>query len=495
MAMATLVAAQNIVPKPQETKAGDDEPFELTARTRITIADETMRPIAEYLASHLEPATGFHLPIVMEKPAAGDIQLTNLYADANLGDEGYAINCGKPGVAISAPKLAGLFYGVQTLRQLLPPQIESRNKVADVKWTAPCVEIRDWPRFKYRGFMLDSCRHMQSIDTIKRQIDLMALYKLNRFHWHLTEDQGWRIEIKKYPKLTEIGAYRSETMGDGKRYGGFYTQDQIRDIVQYAADRYITIIPEIDMPGHMCAALASYPNLGCTGGPYAVRTKWGIEHDVLCMGNPETFEFVKGVLDEVCDLFPSDVIHIGGDECPRDRWKDCEKCQAKMKELGLKDEDGLQNYFTHWVAQYLETKKRRLQGWNEIMKGGDLPQTSIVHVWNNDNDAAIAAKSGRDVVYSRTSFLYFDYPWERVPMAKVYACDPVPADLSGDEAKHILGLQANLWTEHRPTDKSCDEFTWPRLAAMAEVAWSSAEKRDYAEFLSRMKNSQYQRSR
>jgi hexosaminidase len=491
--LATLAHAQTIVPKPQEITPGSDDPFELTGKTRITIVDESMRPIAEYLAARLEPATGFHPSIVMEQPAPGDIQLTNLYSEASLGDEGYSINCGKPGVVICAPKLAGLFYGVQSLRQMLPPQIESKTKVSDVKWTAPSEQIRDWPRFKYRGFMLDSCRHMQSLDYIKRQIDLMALYKLNRFHWHLSEDQGWRIEIKKYPKLAEIGAWRAETMGDGKRYGGFYTQDQIRDIVKYAADRYITIIPEIDMPGHMCAALASYPNLGCTGGPYAVRTKWGIEKDVLCAGNPETYEFVQNVLDEVCDLFPSDVIHIGGDECPRDRWHDCEKCQAKMKAEGLKDEDALQNYFTHWVAKYLETKGRRLQGWNEIMKGGDLPQTAIVHVWNNDNDTTAAAKSGRDLVYSRTSFLYFDYLWERVPMAKVYSSEPVPAGLSDDEAKHVLGLQANLWTEHRPTDKSCDEFTWPRLCAMAEVGWTNREKCDYADFLSRMKQSQYQR--
>ena len=211
------------------------------------------------------------------------------------------------------------------------------------------------------------------------------------------------------------------------------------------------------------------------------------------MGNPDTFTFVQGVLDEVCDLFPSDVIHIGGDECPRDRWKDCEKCQAKMKAEGIKDEDGLQNYFTHWVAKYLESKGRRLQGWNEIMKGGDLPMTSIVHVWNNDTDATAAAKSGRDVVYSRTNFMYIDYPWERVPMSKMYNCEPVPTDLSPDEAKHILGLQANLWTEHRPTDKSCDEFTWPRLVGMAEAGWSDGTKRDYADFLSRMKQSQYPR--
>jgi hexosaminidase len=493
MTLATIASAQDVVPKPQEITKGDDAPFVLSNKTRITIVDESMRPVAEYLAAKIAPATGYDLQIVMEQPAAGDIQLTNLYAEQKLGEEGYSLNCGKPGVVISAPKLAGLFYGAQTLRQLLPAQIESKTKVADVQWTAPCVTIRDWPRFKYRGFMLDSGRHIQSIDYIKRQIDLMSLYKLNRFHWHLSEDQGWRIEIKKYPKLTEVGAWRSETMGDGKRYGGFFTQDQARDIVKYAADRFITVIPEIDMPGHENAALASYPNMGCTGGPYQVRTKWGIEKDVLCAGNPETYDFVKGVLDEICDIFPSEVIHIGGDEVPRDRWHDCAKCQEMMKKNGIKNEDELQSYFTHYVAEYLATKGRRIQGWNEIMKGGDLPTTAIVHVWNNDNDTTAAAKSGRDVVYSRTSFCYFDYPWERVPMRKAYACEPIPSELSADDAKHILGIQACLWTEHRPDDKSCDQVTWPRLCATAEAAWTDADKRDYSDFLSRMTSSQYQR--
>ena len=484
--------AHAIVPKPQEMTGRADQ-FELHSDSRIVVSEEALKPIAQYLAEHLRPATGFDLPIVSGDTHKWDINLKTEHADAALGDEGYFINAGGAATAIEGAKPAGVFYGVQTFLQLLPPEIQSRSKVENVKWIAPSVEIRDWPRFAYRGFMLDSCRHMQSLDYIKRQLDLMALYKLNRFHWHLSEDQGWRIEIKKYPKLTEIGAYRSETDGDGKRYGGFYTQDQIREIVKYAGDRFITVIPEIDMPGHMMGALASYPELGCTGGSYAVRTKWGIEKDVLCAGNPKTYEFVQGVLDEVCDLFPSKVIHIGGDEVPRDRWHDCEKCQAKIKAEGLKDEDALQNYFTHWVAKYLESKGRRLQGWNEIMKGGDLPQSSIVHVWNNDKDTTAAAKSGRDVVYSRTSFLYFDYPWERVSMAKVYSCEPVPAELSPDEAKHILGLQANLWTEHRPTDKSCDEFTWPRLCAMAEIGWTAAPAHDYSDFMNRMKSSQYQR--
>src|SRR4051812_483168 len=339
----TPAIVPSIVPLPQDIKTSDEQ-FELTAKSRIVITDEALRPIAEYLASKLSPATGFNPQITAEDAKAGDIKLTTYYADEALGDEGYTLNCGNAGAVIIAPKPAGLFYGLQSLRQLFPPEIESKTKVKDVKWIAAGAEIRDWPRFPYRGFMLDSCRHIQSMDYIKRQIDLMALYKLNRFHWHLSEDQGWRIEIKKYPKLTEIGAFRDQTQKDGKRYGGFFTQDQIKEIVQFAADRSIVVIPEIDMPGHMMGALAAFPNLGCTGGPYKVRTEWGIEKDVLCAGNPETYKFVEAVLDEVCELFPSTVVHIGGDEVPRDRWKECEKCQAKMKAEGLSSEDALQNY-------------------------------------------------------------------------------------------------------------------------------------------------------
>ena len=484
--------APAIVPKPQQMQPTNGGQFSLNERTRIDAQSDELMPIAQYLSDHLKPATGFTCAVAQKANPPGEIQLV-LHDDPALGDEGYELDADKNGVRISAPYPAGVFYGVQTLLQLLPPQIESRSKIDGVQWNIPAVTIRDWPRFPYRGFMLDSCRHIQSIDFIKRMLDLMAMHKLNRFHWHLTEDQGWRIEIKKYPKLTEVGAFRDETMGDGKRYGGFFTQDQIRDIVKYAADRFITVIPEVDMPGHMCAALASYPNLGCTGGPYKVRTTWGIEPDVLCMGNPDTYTFVQDVLDEVMDLFPSKVIHIGGDECPRDRWHDCEKCQAKMKEEGLKNEDELQNYFTHWVAKYLESKGRRLQGWNEIMKGGDLPTSAVVHVWNNPAAETIAARAGHDVVDSRTSFMYIDYAWDRVPMAKMYSCEPVPSDLSGDDVKHILGLQANLWTERRPTDKSCDEFTWPRLCAMAEVGWTDAKLHDYNDFLSRMTQAHYQR--
>jgi hexosaminidase len=482
----------SVVPKPQQAKALDEQ-FELTNKTRIVIADESLQPIAEYLAAHLSRATGFSPQVVTESAKASDIHLTTMSSDRTLGDEGYTLSCGAAGVAISSPRATGVFYGVQTLRQLFPPQIESKSKVNDVKWIAPGVVIRDWPRFSYRGFMLDSCRHMQAMDYIKRQIDLMALYKLNRFHWHLTEDQGWRVEIKKYPKLTEVGAYRNQTQKDGKRYGGFYTQDQIKEIVRYAADRFIVTIPEVDMPGHMMGALAAFPNLGCTGGPYKVRTAWGIEKDVLCIGSPETFKFAEGVLDEICEMFPSNAIHIGGDEVPRDRWKACPKCQAKKRLLGLKNEDALQNFFTLHIAEYLESKGRRLQGWNEIMEGGDLLQSCVVHIWNNDKHTINAVKSGRDVVYSRTNFLYVDYPLEYMPLAKVYATEPVPAGLSREEILHITGPQANLWTEYLPTDKSCDEYAWPRLAALAEVAWTNAPKRDYLDFVSRMKQSQYAR--
>jgi hexosaminidase len=323
----------------------------------------------------------------------------------------------------------------------------------------------------------------------------MAYYKLNRFHWHLTEDQGWRIEIKKYPKLTEIGAWRDQTTGDGKRYGGFYTQDQIREIVAYAADRFITVIPEIEMPGHSSAALAAYPELACfPDRKYAVQTKWGVFDDVLCPSKPATWQYVQDVLDEVMTLFPGGTIHIGGDECPRTRWKQCPDCQALMNREHLANEDAIQNYFTRRVMGYLHDHCKRLQGWNEIMHGGALPSDVIVQAWNDETATARAAKAGNDVVVSFHDWTYLNFGPENIPMSKVYALEPTPSDIAQpDAAKHILGVQAQLWTEYRPTDESCDEYIWPRLCALAAIAWSPKESRNYDDFLRRLKSSQYKR--
>lgn len=486
-----MPAPVRVVPLPADIQTGDGS-FTLTPDTRIlTDPSDDARRVAALLADALRPATGYALPVQDRSAdvAAPAIVISTEGADAALGNEGYTLHVSREGVRISAPKAAGLFYGAQTLRQLLPPAIASETR-QEAEWSIPGVAIRDTPRFPMRGFMLDSCRHIQSVDFIKRTLDLLALYKINTFHWHLTEDQGWRLEIKKYPKLTEVGAWR----GEGKeRYGGFYSQDQIREIVRYAAERFITVVPEVDMPGHMLGALAAYPHLGCTGGPYKVRTKWGIEDDVMCAGRETTFEFVEDVLTEVMDLFPSKVIHIGGDESPRVRWKECPDCQERIRAEGLADEAALQNYFTRRVGAFLTEHGRRLMGWNEIMDGGDLPEDVIVHAWIGENTVARAAKAGYEVLDSMHQWYYFDYSYEKTSMAKTYEHDPLPEGLAPEEAGRVLGAQANLWTEYRPTEAAADEYTWPRLLAVAEMGWTPQGRRDWDAFRARLLEDQCER--
>lgn len=400
------------------------------------------------------------------------VRFERVTADPSLGAEGYTLDVEPNGIIIRAATEAGLFYGLQTLCQMVGADGE-----------VPLAHIADRPRFAHRGLMLDGGRHMQPIAFIKSYLDRMAELKLNRFHWHLTEDQGWRIQIDQYPELTRTGAFRTR---DGQRYGGFYTKEQIREVVAHAKSRFITIVPEIDMPGHMQAAVASYPNLGCTGETLPVRWDWGISDEVLCAGQESTYEFCEKVLDEVIDLFPdSPVIHIGGDECPKGRWKACPKCQEKIKSLGLKDEHALQLHFTARMARYLESKGRRLQGWNEIMEGGDLPPGVIVQQWNAPAAATQAANAGLDVVVSPTSHSYFDYPYSRIWVRKVYEFEPVPADLPGELHPRILGPQGNLWTEHLETSADVDYMTWPRAVAMAEVGWSVPERKSWDDFRKR----------
>jgi hexosaminidase len=493
----------NVVPRPARVEENPGAgSFTLTSRTRIIVPEnrDDVFAVATYLAEHLTSALG-DKPAIKSSNAGnkGAIIFTTSGADAMLGDEGYELVSSEDNVTIRAPRVAGLFYGAQTLRQLLPPQIESQRRISDVAWTVPPMRIWDKPAYVHRGFMLDSCRHFQSVDFIKRTIDRLALYKINRFHWHLTEDQGWRIEITRYPRLTEVGAWRDAPDGTGnspdhKKYGGFYAQDQIRDVVVYAEARHITIVPEIDMPGHMIAAIASYPNLACfPKKPYKVRTEWGISDDVLCPGKPGTYEFVTDVLSEVIDLFPSKVIHIGGDEAPRVRWKECAECQKMIASHGLKDEDALQNYFTKRIADFLRSRGRRLQGWNEIMHGGELAKDVIVHQWSEPSAATNAAKAGTDVVVSLHSFLYFDYDYKTTPIAKTYEFYPTPAGLNDIEAAHILGPQANLWTEHRVTEKDCDDYTWPRILAVAESGWTPRDQKNKDDFLNRLSADQCKR--
>ena len=408
------------------------------------------------------------------------------------------------GVTVEASAFGGFFYAIQTLKQMLPAEIYG-NKKAPAAWVLPYVSILDAPRFDYRGIHLDPCRHFWSIEETKRYIDIAATYKLNRLHWHLTEDQGWRMEIKKYPKLTEVGAWRSGTCigkdfdsSDGIRYGGFYTQDQMREIVAYAAERNITVIPEMDLPGHMVAALAAYPELGCTGGPYEVWTRWGVSEDVLCVGKEETFNFLEDVLTEMLDIFPSEYIHIGGDECPKVRWENCPLCQARIKELGLKAhgnitaEQELQCYVTARIQKFLNDHGRKIIGWDEILEG-NLAEGATVMSWRGTQGGIEAAKRGFDVIMTPNSHMYIDYyqSQERdkeplcigglVTVPRLYSYEPYEGMEPGTE-DHILGVQANLWTEYVTSPEFLEYMLLPRMCALSEVQWCNADRKDYARF-------------
>lgn len=404
-------------------------------------------------------------------------------------------------VTITAADPEGLFYGLQTLSQIVP-------NFEGSKVTFETVKIEDQPRFRYRGFHLDCGRHMLPVEFIKKYIDVMAHYKYNTFHWHLTEDQGWRIEIQKYPKLAEVAAYRNETVigyattktragrsYDGKRYGGFYTQQDIKDVVAYAAERFVTVIPEIEMPGHAQAALAAYPELGCTGGPYETAQTWGIFDDVFCAGKEGTFTFLEGVIDEVVTLFPSEYIHIGGDECPKVKWKTCPNCQKRMKSLGLKTEDELQSYFIQRMEKYVNSKGRKIIGWDEILEGGLAPNATVMS-WRGTEGGTKAAEAGHEVIMTPDEFVYLNYIQDTskteplaidifLPIEKVYSYDPCPP---GSSEKLTLGAQVNVWTEYIHNPDEAEYMIFPRAIAMSEVLWTPMERKDYRSFLSRMEN-------
>ncbi|HEX4850693.1 MAG TPA: beta-N-acetylhexosaminidase, partial [Puia sp.] len=397
---------------------------------------------------------------------------------------------------IAGDNAEGVFYGIQSLIQLLPVTPSKSLPIAQVK-------IEDHPRFEWRGLHLDVGRHFFSVDYVKKYIDFIALHKMNYFHWHLTEDQGWRIEIKKYPKLTEVGACRDGTIighapgtgNDSTRYCGYYTQEQVKDVIKYAAERYITIIPEIELPGHASAALTSYPYLGCTGGPYHVQEGWGIFNDVYCAGNDSTFQFLQDVLDEVIALFPSKLIHIGGDECPKTAWKSCPKCQKRIKDNNLKDEHELQSYFIRRMEKYINSKGRQIIGWDEILEGGLAPNAAVMS-WRGEAGGIAAAKQHHTVVMTPTTYVYFDYAQKRnedslviggfLPLEKVYNYEPLPKELSPDEQKYIIGAQANVWTEYIPSGSKLEYMIFPRLSALSEVLWSPKDLRDLKDFEKRL---------
>ena len=505
--MQNLPASISLIPQPAslETKPGS---FELTAATVLVAGSGTEAEVGR-LADLLRAPTGFELPVVTQTGAGPAIVFTLKPAlETSLGREGYRLVVASNSVEIEAATDAGLFYAGTTLRQLLPPEIcgATRRPAPPFEgWTVPCVVIQDSPRFVWRGLLLDVARHYLPLEDIKKFVDTMALHKFNQLQLHLTDDQGWRIEIKKYPRLTQVGSVRKESpargqrdQGDGTPYGPFfYTQEQMRDLVAYAQARHITILPEIEMPGHFLAALTAYPEYSCQGGPFAVRTRWGVEPDILCAGQDRSCQFAQDILEEIVAIFPGPYIHIGGDEAPRDRWHACPRCQARMKAEGFTREAQLQTWLNRRLEGFLATKNRRLIGWDEILEGGLTPGATVMS-WRGTEGGLAAAKAGHDVVMSPTSHCYLDYAQAKgpgepesiggyLPLETVYAFEPVPADLPEPQRQHILGGQGNVWTEYIRTLKEVEYFAWPRAAALAEVLWTPAGKKDFQDFQKRLR--------
>lgn len=500
----TLNSDYEIIPKPLDVNCKGDASFLLKDGVAVIYPENNrkMQDNAEFLVDYVERQTGVKLTSHAGMPVDGAICLTLDLSDDNA--EAYKLIVNDKRVCISGVSEAGVFYGIQTLRKSLPV-------AQDINVNLSAVEIYDKPRFAYRGAMLDVARHFYTVDEVKTFIDMLALHNINRFHWHLTDDQGWRIEIKKYPKLMSVASERKETVVgrwysgiyDGKPYGGYYTQDELRDVIDYAAKRHITIIPEVDLPGHMQAALTAYPELGCTGGPYEVRTIWGVSQDVLCVGNDFTLQFVKDVLSEVADIFPSEYIHIGGDECPKVRWEKCPKCQERIKSLGLKSdakhtkEQRLQSYMIQEAAKYLKEKGKRIIGWTEILEGGLVPDATLMS-WIGESGGIEAAHQHHDVIMTPNTYLYFDYYQSKkvedeplaiggyLPIEKTYNYEPMPKELTKEEQQYIKGVQANLWTEYIPVFSQVQYMVLPRLGAAAEVQWTDPSKKDYKDFLRRV---------
>ena len=496
-------ADYQVIPMPHEIVAAQGSPFVLKSGVKILYPEGNaqMQRNAELLAEYLKTATGKDFAV--EAGTEGKNAIVLALGVDNKNPEAYELKVAGEGVTVKGATEAGVFYGIQTLRKSLPVAVGANISL-------PAVDIKDAPRFAYRGAHFDTSRHFFTVDEVKTYIDMLALHNMNRMHWHFTEDQGWRIEIKKYPKLTEIGSKRSETVigknsgkYDGVPHEGFYTQEEAKEIVKYAAERFITVIPEIDIPGHMQAALASYPELGCTGGPYEVWKMWGVSEDVLCIGNDQSLKFLEDVFAELIEIFPSEYIHIGGDECPKVRWAQCPKCQARIKQLGLKSdakhtkEERLQSYVISHIEKFLNERGRQIIGWDEILEGGLAPNATVMS-WRGEGGGIEAAKQHHDVIMTPNTYLYFDYYQSKdtdneplaiggyLPVERVYSYEPMPKSLTPDEQKYIKGVQANLWTEYIPTFSHAQYMVLPRWAALAEVQWSAPEKKDYANFLSRL---------
>ena len=510
----------NIVPKPNQILPQEGR-FELNSKVSLVIPANApeVKGIADSLAERLKQTAGISLK---EAESADGKSAICFVVQEGMPKEGYKLSVTPSLITLTASQPNGFFYGVQTLYQLLPPAVYGNQLDKKANWSVPAVEIEDSPRFVHRGLMLDVCRHYVPIDYIYKFIDLLAMNKMNVFHWHLTDDQGWRIEIKKYPKLTEIGSKREKTLVDyyyvnypqvfdGKEHGGYYTQEQIKDVVAYAASKYINVVPEIEMPGHALAALAAYPELSCDSTQtYKVSPTWGVFEQVFCPSET-TFKFFEGVMDEVIELFPSEYIHIGGDECPKTAWKNSAFCQQLIRQLGLKDdttpsktdgikhskEDKLQSYFVTRMEKYLNGKGRNIIGWDEILEGGLAPNATVMS-WRGEKGGIEAAKQKHDVIMTPNTYLYFDYYQAKdvdnepfgiggyLPLERVYSYEPMPASLTPEEQKYIKGVQANLWTEYIATFPHAQYMVLPRWAALCEIQWSSPEKKNYADFLSRL---------
>ena len=499
-----------VIPLPSKLTAGRGE-FALTASTAI-VTDASLRTLGRSLADMVGPATGFDLPIrTGAAPATSHIALRlNKALSSALGPEGYRLNATAGAVTITAAEPAGVFYGIQTLRQLLPPAIYRSAVAKRATWTLPAVTIEDMPRFSWRGGHLDVSRHFMPKEFVMKYIDLLSIHKMNRFHWHLTDDQGWRLEIKKYPKLTEVGGWRSETLighdvseraaanrkFDGKRHGGFYSQDDVREVVAYAAARFVTVVPEIEMPGHSQEVVAAYPELGCTDDKVEPRTWWGVSAYLL-NPNERTIAFMQDVLAETLDLFPGPWIHIGGDEAVKTQWKANPQIQARIKELGLKDENELQSWFIRQMDTFLTSHGRRLIGWDEILDGGLAPNATVMS-WQGINGAIASARAKHDAVLTPNGWTYFDAYQSRdtakeplaiggfTPLDKVYTWEPMPAQLEPEFQKYILGVQGQLWSEYLPDPKQVEYMAYPRMTALAEVAWTPTSQRKLDEFLPRL---------
>lgn len=487
-----------IIPRPVSVVSHEGK-FVPDERTSIVAAKDSWQS-ARMLQAFLAPATGFPFRIVER---GGDNAIHLSLEPRVHGAEGYAIEVSAKRVVIKASAQAGLFYGSQTLRQLFPAAIFRKALVRDVKWAVPCVSIQDSPRFSWRGAHLDVARHFMPKEFVLKYLDLMAVHKLNTFHWHLTDDQGWRLEIKKYPKLTEIGGWRRDDMlvydpptFSGKPHGGSYTQDDVREVVAYAAERHIAVVPEIEMPGHAQAAIAAYPELGNTGRQLEVSTKWGVMDHVFNVED-STISFLQDVLSEVMELFPGQFIHIGGDECPKKEWKESPKAQARIKDLGLKDEHELQSWFIRQMDAFLDSHGRRLIGWSEILEGGLAPGAALM-VWLGDDGAMEAVNSGHDVVMAQTTHTYFDYYQSKdrtkephaiggfLPLEQVYAYEPILPRMRAEQAKHVLGAQFQLWTEYIRDPKHAEYMAYPRACALAEVVWTPKGSRDFGDFSARL---------